>query len=91
MFLGGIYILMSENIGNINHSAVVWGLNHTDKEKAAGITRIRVLKRRDGTQTGEFCLCVGCLDIGRPIMASKMMKDVVTGDGSDVDMDEEDE
>jgi len=80
---------MSENIGNINHSAVVLGLNHTDKEKAAGITRIRVLKRRDGTQTGEFCLCIGCLDIGRPIMNSKMMRDVVSSDTDDIEEEDE--
>jgi len=80
---------MSENIGNINHSAVVWGLNHTDREKDAGITRIRVLKRRDGTQNGEFCLCVGCLDVGRPIMSSRMMKDVVTSEGTAMDMEDD--
>lgn len=65
---------MSENIGNVNHCAVLWGMSHSPKEKEMGITRVRVLKNRDNAEYADPAVCVGSLDIGRIVMDSKSRK-----------------
>jgi len=67
---------MAENIGNVNHASVIIGLNHTPEEKEKGITRIKILKNRDGKEASEPIVCLGCLEIGRPIIQSKWMHEV---------------
>lgn len=62
---------VAENIGNVAHAALIIGLNHNEQEKEQGITRVKILKNRDGHEYSEPAICVGCLDIGRPVMHSK--------------------
>lgn len=79
---------VAENIGNVAHAAIILGLNHTQEEKEQGITRVKILKNRDGHEYAEAAVCVGCLDIGRPVMHSRWAHSVVS---SGVQEDDDDE
>lgn len=82
---------MAENIGNVNHASMILGLNHTDSEKERGIMRVKILKNRDGVERAEGVLCLGCMDIGRPIMYSKFLSSVNYNPGGDSKKEEDDD
>lgn len=71
---------MAENIGNINHASMVLALHHSDEEKERGIMHIRPLKLRDNKESATGVVCIGCMDIGKPIMYSKFANVVNLGD-----------
>jgi replicative DNA helicase len=80
---------VAENIGNVAHAAIILGLNHTEEEKERGITRIKILKNRDGHEYSRYAYCVGCLDIGRPVMHSRWSDTVEGFDRNERDDDDE--
>jgi hypothetical protein len=66
----------SEDKRKNNHISIGIALNQTEKEQDNNIIRIAMTKMREGRKTSKQVVCLQCLDIGRPCIASKMQTDV---------------
>lgn len=66
----------SEDKRKVNHITIGMGLNQTDKEHDDNIMRIGVIKLREGRKTSKQAVCLQCLDIAKPCIASKMRDEV---------------
>lgn len=64
---------VSEDIRKLAHVTKMIALNQTPEEYKMGIMRINQLKERDGHRTFDTALVLQCLDIGHPILDSRML------------------
>lgn len=66
----------SEDKRKVNHITMGIGLNQTEKEHDDNIMRMGIIKLREGRKTSKQAVCLQCLDVARPCIASKMRDDV---------------
>jgi intein/homing endonuclease len=67
---------MSEDIRKINHVSLMLGINQKKDEKKKGLARIIVLANRaDEFFVDDEIAILQCLNIGKPLLDSKMKKD----------------
>lgn len=67
---------VAEDIRKLAHVSKMIALNQTSNEYIAGISRVAILKERDGKRSFRVAVTLQCLDIGRICLDSKFSNEV---------------
>jgi hypothetical protein len=68
---------VAEDIRKIAHCTSALGLNQRKDEKEKGIMRVRQLAIREGRQVMDQAVILQCLDIGKPCLDSRLLKECI--------------
>lgn len=68
---------VAEDIRKLAHVTCMVALNQSKEEKAKGVMRASQLAIREGSPVFDQAVILQCLEIGRPVIDSKFMADVI--------------
>ena len=74
---------VSEDVRKLAHVTCMLGLNQRPEEYEMGIMRLNQMVIREGKKTYKQAVVLQGLDIGRPMIDSRLSDEVVTEDGDD--------
>ena len=76
-------IHVAEDIRKFAHVTAMWSLNQTESEARRGLMRLGQIGVREGKKTFDQAVLTQCLDIGKPLLDSRLRRDVLVEDEED--------
>jgi hypothetical protein len=74
---------VAEDIRKLAHVTAMVGLNQTKDEYEKGVMRISQIAIREDRKATKQAVALQCLDIGRPLLDSRFLDEVVVIDGDE--------
>ena len=79
---------IAEDIRKVAHVTKLLAVNGTKEERNNGLVRISNLAEREGESSADQAYCTQCLDIGMPVLDSRLRSEVYTARSNKEDHDE---